>query len=458
MRQRAIALQVVLALAVGCDGQSLADAGVAEDAAAGVRCDDANDVLGGAEDARLDDADGALGAIDCAGDVDYYAFDATDGTFVRLYVVPSATADGRVVDPVLTLYDPAGRRLAENDDGVEGIGPIGSHPMIVTRLPVSGRYYVRVDEFRHWSGRDVQIGAPDLVYTLHAVTIDATSQNAVVDPETGNDAASATPLRFRPRTLSGVPIDFGYAVGMLDGPRDVDVFSFEITGAASSVTFGAMIHVPGADGSGSTARPGHLWITDPTGALVFGATDTSAESGLVRVAPSLANGSYLLWVDRSTGPAGANDFYVVAVTRAPIDNPRESAGAANDTLAGADPLELAPVHDMRQAAILSFLPERDVDYFSFTVPETCEIADIGCSAAWDGSGLRGLRAELRDASDALITGRSEDAMLPEQLRLDPVPFRDLAAGIYYLRLSAADQDPWIVGNWVRCMVTTRPVQ
>lgn len=431
------------------DASSPADA--AADAGATGCAADGNDTPETAADAALGVASGVVQGITCPGDVDYFAFDGFEGDFIRIYVRPMHDPMGREIDPVLTLFDDAGAKLAENDDGREGSGPVGTHPLIITRLRATGRYVIRVDDFRHWSGTGTPIGDPGLLYTLYAVRVATGDPDAVVDAETGDGAASALPLVFSIRRLPQ-PVEFGYAVGTFRDATDVDVFSFDVAGSATSVLFSAAAHEPGPDASGSTVRVGHLWITDATGTTVIARTDTSAAGGLWRVQPTLPVGSYLLWLDRSSGAPGANDFYALGVTRGP-ENAPESDDTANGTLAGAQAMTFDMLLDGRMGYFLSLLPTvTDVDYFAFDLAAGETMSSVSCFAAWDGSGVRGFSLEVRDGADAVLAREAEDDVLPANVLLMGAETGITAPGRYYLRLGKTGQDPAVSGTFARCEV------
>lgn len=91
-----------------------------------------------------------LGAIDRAGDADYYRFDATAGQQVGVQMQP---ADPKKLDAVLTVSDADGKVIAESGNGLLGFV-----------APKAGTYAVGVadKEFRGGPGFDYKLNAGDI--------------------------------------------------------------------------------------------------------------------------------------------------------------------------------------------------------------------------------------------------------------------------------------------------------
>lgn len=71
------------------------------------------------------------------GDLDYFIFSTKAGTFYR--VITDQLSPG--LDTVLSIYDPSGNKIAENDD-VGGIGELDSQ--VIFQAQVTGNYFARV--------------------------------------------------------------------------------------------------------------------------------------------------------------------------------------------------------------------------------------------------------------------------------------------------------------------------
>jgi hypothetical protein len=418
------------------DAHGLRDAG--RDASVG--CPDGNDTRQTATELPFGRGFSARGAIGCPHDVDYFAFDGAAGALLRLTLVPESVE----LNLVLTLFDSHGVQLAENDDGLTGTGPVASASAIITRLPADGRYFLAVDSWAHWSGMAESTGTLDDGYLLYGVPLDDDGF-AVVDRETGDDAASATPL---PDLWYG---DLAWVAGTFDDATDVDVFSVRMVDTGK---LAVSVHDSGPCASGSTVRPAHVWLTDATGTEVIARTDTSAELIVPsRLMPGLDAGDYLLWLDRSSEQPGGNDFYALSVSWVP-ENEREVDDAGNGTVEGAESLRFWSHSLGRVAYTYGVLEPGDVDYYAFSLGVGESLYGIECDATFDGSGLRWLQAELHDARDSVLASEAESDAAPLPVLLDATDFGAtvFGAGDYYLRLSATGQDPVVTSNFVRCGV------
>src|ERR1700677_4768949 len=60
----------------------------------------------------------------------------------KTYVIDSVSPDQKALDPYLTLLDPAGKKLAEDDDGGEGL-----NARIMHRAQTSGTYRIVCTSF-----------------------------------------------------------------------------------------------------------------------------------------------------------------------------------------------------------------------------------------------------------------------------------------------------------------------
>ena len=96
----------------------------------------------------------------------------------------------------------------------------------------------------------------------------------------------------------------------------------------------------------------------------------------------------------------------------------------------------------------------DVDWYSFPV-NAGDTLSLACAALRGGSGLRdatfeiwsataSLQSEIETASTGIVWNTGTGASKP--------PITIDTAGTYYLRVSAASQDPVVTGNYYRCGV------
>ncbi len=206
----------------------------------------------------------------------------------------------------------------------------------------------------------------------------------------------------------------------------------------------------GTTGYGSTSDIGDIWITDMAGTTIHGRLDNRMNA-YEELSPALAAGDYLLHVEHGGSAAGANDFFVLKAFTGLAENPPETMEAGNGTLAGAEALtQERDMETMVNAAfILAQLGDGDTDYFSFAV-EDGEVITAACGSRTAGSGVLGLRVEIRDDSDAVI-GMATEAP-PDGAFVDLSEMTPPGAGTYYLVLTKTGQDPEVDNTFVRCGV------
>ena len=415
-------------------------------------CDDGNTIPGDGCDNRCNNEDVAdnndtretaqiiegnqvEGVIATPGDVDWYRFDAEEGDWVAAGTSANPDDDSTKIDTVITLYDADGNQIAENDD---------AHPrrntdsQLLTRLPGAGTYYMQVQEWSSWQNETAE-GQRDYTYTLfiNVLSTEEIGGGAIYAEEAGNDAESATPLEAEKSMILG---------GFDDG-ADVDLFSFSVEDA-EKVHFTAQLMPTGTDGYGSTASGSRMWVTNSDGDVVArithaGKTDEVGPGGL-------AIGDYLLWIARGDGGAGSNDFYALKFGLVG-DNPLEIS-EDNATWETAQQLEPSVQADSTRYFILANMGADDVDYFSFELADGLAVS-VACSSASGGSGVLGLRAELRNSSDEVVGGQDEG---DEGIFITQIDGQ--TAGTYYLRLSSTGQSEEVTGTWARCGVHTGPMR
>jgi hypothetical protein len=424
-------------------GPAVLDAGPRPDAPA--RTDagggDGNESCDEAVAVALNAMDGEPGVINPAGDHDFFSFAGTAGSWVVISTDANPDDELDRVDTVLRLYDSSMTMVAENDDGVPRVN---TDSEIIIRLPADDTYCVEVLEFTEWADTPPYEGQPDYTYTVAVTELDPASPVLVEDPETGDDAASATPLEFDTGQVA-------FTIGTFRDETDVDVFSFTVAAGMNNVQTNIM--PAGPTGYGSTTSAGNLWVTDAAGTTIIARIDNTT-TDWNEIGPNLLPGDYLLWVEHPGGTAGANDFYVLKTFRAMDNPPIELDDTGNDTLAGAEVLPMTADGDLVTGFLLTHLGSpTDVDYFSFDVADgdigTGEVAGVVCGSMSSGSGVMGLSVEVRNAADMVLSSATEsvpDAALIEDARL-PAP-----SGTFYVRIAKTGQDAEVTGDWVRCAV------
>jgi hypothetical protein len=382
---------------------------------------DMNDSFAEAATLVLRDQNGARGAIDPIDDIDYYRIEFTEATWVVFDIAANPMNMSGMIDTVITLYDSQMRQVAENDDGFY----IGRDSELIYHVPAAGAYYVRVQEYSTWAQLMTRNGGPTFTYQLIAFV--PGGANVTVDPETGDDVASAVMFNQR----SG----FGVIVGTFRDAGDTDVYRIAITGA-DPTRMKIDVMPTGEDAFGLVS------VTDVEGSTV--SASATFTQGYDAIEPPAESGrEYMLHVRHPGGATTANDFYVIKVIMYAEYDP-ETAEGMNDTLAGAEVVtfeQSAP----RRAFVLARLPDGDVDHFAFELVQG-ETLDLTCWAGAVGSGIVELTAEVLTSTGALIQRGIEAP--PSELAMEPM----VDPGRVHLKLSKSSQDPTNAGDWVRCRI------
>lgn len=188
-----------------------------------------------------------LGAIDRAGDVDYFRFDATAGQQVGIHLQPT---DPKKLGAVLTISDADGKVVAESANGLLGFV-----------APKAGTYAVGVSdkEFRGGPGFDytLNVGDVPVVTGVHPLGVQrGTSATVRVDGVNLGEPTGRTVTLTVPATAevgSRVPVPLPPVKGETPlGTASVVVGEFP---SAVVTTDGADISVPGT-ADGTLAKPG----------------------------------------------------------------------------------------------------------------------------------------------------------------------------------------------------------
>lgn len=444
-------LVVSCALVVGCGGggggsdtgPGTGDAGGGNDAGGGTdgggdtgSTGDGNDSFADADALTVDGA-AVTGAIGSAGDEDYFSFSGTSGEWLHVETVANPTGDPAGLDTVVTLYDASMTQIAENDDAIPAAG---RDSVLVTLLPSTGTYYLRVQDH---GGR----GMASFDYDLYVQSIVSGTAGAVIDAEGGDDAASAQAVveAGGAGTSTGVAL----VVGELDHASDVDVYSIEIRAdAATPASLGIFFQPTGTSGDGAAAAPASLRLEDPSVGIVVGKVSPGE---VLELAPALEVAhTYLLFVERGST---TSDFYAIQILRG-VDAPLEMAEATNGLSVTAEPLTFDdPVGTTRTARIRADLPMGDTDYFRVTrVPGETHVS-VDCASESTGSGVAALEVRVF-TSDGLTQLAMATEASPGGLH---VPSTMLGTGDdYLLKLTSSSYDPSVQGTWVRCSVTFAP--
>jgi hypothetical protein len=432
MLSRGFAWASVLWFLSGCGEQhregAPADAGTDPLATDG---GDPNGTMERATKLHVGDFPGMFDSLDGKEDRDFFTFEGAAGEWVSIRTTDRSGLS--LSDTPITLYGPDRKKLASNRyaPSLEGENVLAR---IITRLPVSGRYYVGVFD----AGAPPVSSGLSQSYRMSVVDVDA------IDGYTVNkEGAGPTEARVAIYETPNGKLEDVFLAGNFESTDDEDAFSIEITEAGARL-IDAKIDRSGLSGNGSTSTPGRVWVTDSTGSTVIGKIDGAR--GQASLTPPLEAGKYLLWAAHPDEALGANDFFVVRALIAP-DNPMEAEDSSNGVLAGAEQLAVDAAGTQLKAFILLHLGPDDVDYFRFDgTPD--QIAAVNCISRGDGSGVVGLHVSARNEDDESIAEATEQGT--EEVTLDPVPMPK--KGALYLRLSKDAQLEGVVGDWVRCVV------
>jgi hypothetical protein len=370
---------------------------------------------------------GALQPLESADQVDYFSFEAEAGEVYAL-----ATARGRFSpNNVIAFYDPDREKLAENDVGGMWPGDLIDARLIV-RARESGTHYVVIEDRELPQVAFESEDVPTFYYRVTVTHLEKGMPGVAFDDGAGDRPAAIELLEDEAFGVAYVTV-----VGELsEGETD----RFTLHGGAGQVLVGHVLP-GGITGNGSTLRGGIVGVRDAAEHLV---AEIDRGLGAEHLHPPVADADYTLSV-RADGPLGDNAFYAIDLVLLP-DNPGEEA-TDNDTLEAAQTLELKG-GILRRGTILAELPALDQDYFAFEA-QASDRVDVRCEGESAGSGVRELRAEIRDRADEVLGDATE--AIDTGLFLSGVTVG--AAGTYYLRLSSATPEAAEAAPaWVRCAV------
>jgi hypothetical protein len=358
--------------------------------------------------------------------VDYYVFSGKAG---EVYEV---TTDAGQFSPdnVLSLYDAKHDLIARNDNGNRWPGD-GIDARLVVRLPRSGDYYVTVEDLV----TPPEFFASSLPLLFYHVLVRKLQTGSTGVAIRDGDATTAFELAEDATT--------GYRYATVITQVGAAEHSFEFTGHAGLALLGNVAD-SGAQGNGSTAADGELRIGDGQGLVAR----IDRAQGQHNIDPPMADGRYRLTFGVVTDP-GENPFRVVELLMGP-ENPAEQHDASNGKRSGAEPIQFMG-SGYRGGFLLAHLPTGDVDYFRFDVAENEQVS-VSCEAESSGSGVRGLHAELRDATDKAMA--SADETTGQSLELPRTAIAK--AGTIYLRLSSERASADGVEPWARCRTEVGP--
>ena len=359
---------------------------------------------------------------------DYYSFEAQADTFYELRTNRSEVSPNNVI----SVFDAQHHLVAENDNGALWPGDFVD-ARLVLRFPQAGLYYVRVEDRVTDDELFRNPFALPFSYRLRIRTIDADTPGFA--RQDGQDGDEPTEVNFEHDANSGNA--YVTVLGVLgEGAR------FDLVGQASRALIGQLAFA-GIAGDGSTAHGVRVQVVQEDGRVV---SSIEQERSQVGFHPPVADGRYQVRV-KADAPAGDNDFYAIDLVLLE-DNPTERNEAQNGRMEMAEALQWKG-NIRRRAVFLARLPADDVDYYRIDVNPD-EHVMVVCEAESGGSGVRGLHAEVLDASQHKLVAADEPST--ENLHIADAPVKQ--AGTYYLRLSGTTPKDGEarVDPWVRCAV------
>lgn len=374
---------------------------------------------------------GALQPLQSATQVDYFSFEAEAG---EIYVI---TAHRGRFSPnnVISFYDPQREKVAENDVGWLWPGDLVDARLVV-RARESGTHFIVVED-RELPAEVFEIeDLPMFYYRVTVTQVEPTSPGFAWQSGQDDEPAAVT---FHVDPGNGVA-----HVTLIGELAEGETDRFELHGGATQALIGH-VHPGGVTGNGSTLIDGVVAVQDADQHLV---AEIDRGLGGQFIHPPVADADYTLSV-RSDGALGDNAFYAIDLVLL-TDNPREAA-TDNDTPETAEPLALLGGF-LRRGTILAEVPALDRDYFAFETMEGDWI-DVICEGQSAGSGVRGLKAEILDAADAVL-GEATEA-IATGLSIASVQAGE--PGTHYLRVSSeTPDDADAAPAWVRCAVIAEP--
>jgi hypothetical protein len=378
---------------------------------------------------------GVLQDVRSFSQIDFFSFEAEAGAYYEL-------ATGRRSfgpDNVLTLLDPDLNPVAENDDGPRFPGD-AIDARLVVRAARSGTYYVRIED--PYTPPQI-FSDPSYPLLYYRFWVRALKDHAAGTAHARSASSKPTAVEFFHDDASGYECATLFGE-LADGEDQV----FALSGRAEHALIG-QVHKAGMKGDGSSATVAAVTVSDAEHHAIAQIDRDLRQQG---IHPPVGDGQFEVRV-AGRGDPGPNGFYALDLVLLP-DNPRESDDALNGTPEGAETIDM-PGAPSRRGLLLSTLPGDDVDYYQFDVFPN-ETITLVCEGASGGSGVRGLRAELRDESGATLQSGTETP--DANLQLDPLEITQQTK--LFLRLSrdvpAAGGGESEIEPWTRCVVIAGP--
>ncbi|MCK6588675.1 MAG: PPC domain-containing protein [Polyangiaceae bacterium] len=422
---------------------------------------DGNDTIETAEPIEFDTL--YEGELDPIGDEDFYQFDGAAGQVLYFYAnaegVDNVSFDPVYSDLIITLYDAAGKQIAENNTGVPAFN---ADPELYTILPAAGTYYVRITECHTWANNPgTQCLPPEekdsTYYEFAMLELDPAFESVVADTEKGNDAASADPFEYAKGQTGNY--FFTEVFGTFKDQTDVDVFSLNLPldipsspGTRSTGYF--YLLADGKSGNGSSSPMGRVYITELADPLVPVAEVYGGQN--LELSPPLETGKdYLLFIEHPATAWEAKDFYFIRHYGG-YANPVEANDVMNTDVMTPEPIVPDANGDGSFSAFIEgdlIAAASDVDHFIAMVPNNTTNVTVVCAARRRGSGLRNLVPAVLNKDGSVIgTGTQETATANAFAQNIAIPG---GATEVVVRITAT-QDALVTSSFYRCGVHFNP--
>ncbi len=243
------------------------------------------------------------GHIEPAGDVDWYAYTSLGGHFVRVdTIVDDEELDTDLLDTVVTIYDPAGNLLAQEDE--HPAGSVGTYDSVAfAYLAEAGTYTITVEDV---AGRS----APDVTYTLSVKNIGS-----------GGDEPDSVQTTGSSLGLTGADLWYSVPVVLNRGDGTADTADYVRLTLPWSDTFLGFVTTLSPNGSDLTEA---LTLYNSAGTVVMRKDDPSVES--VAGICNSEDDSYVLKVEDVNGGGGSTYWGIIfaLVREEGYGNARES--------------------------------------------------------------------------------------------------------------------------------------
>jgi hypothetical protein len=375
----------------------------------------------------------ASGAINPAGDVDYYSFIAEGGEMVRIYTVTNNEYDGEagLYSTVLTLRNPAGKILTQVDEFATGSEISGKDSVLFAYLAEAGSYIVTVEDVGEYSGEPPQ-GASDYTYTL---TLEEWGE-APSEPDSPEEADYSLLLDEE---------RIWYSVGFLiEEAGDVDYFGLD-----SSIE-DLVFYLDGNDNiEGSDISPQVRLVRSSDGAVLSDKLNVGLAGYMYY--PHLQAGQYHVEITDAEGTGGPDHWFFLHVIGRVDSSSWSTEAEPNDSLEAAGELALTEYENSGGNLYSSGLFEgvadavADEDWFMLEAPydESWLVVCLS-STIWGSAATPSL--EIYDSAGELLGSGAGDASDWPTSRVENVA---VSAGTYYLRVVEPEGTDAGPGWWYR---------